>query len=269
MNTQKIFWADNIKFLRNRKRMSQDTLAEKLAVSRSKLNAHENGHTVNPPVEDLLRISSFFRISIDSLLKVNLSRLGEMQLRELEAGNDVYMTGSQIRVLAITVGTDNKEHIEYVPIKAKAGYTAGYSDPEFIASLPKFSLPNLPREGSYRMFPIKGDSMLPIPDGSDIIGRYVQDWSHIKDNTLCILILKGEQDFVFKQLSRMEDGHFLLRSLNPVYEPYTVHISDILEIWSFWKFQTDTVPDTAPTDMKQVMKVLQDLQKDVKQLKGK
>ncbi|MGC4057856.1 MAG: helix-turn-helix transcriptional regulator, partial [Chitinophagaceae bacterium] len=113
MSHQKIFWAENVKFLRQRKKMSQEAMAETLGISRSKLNAHENGHTVNPPVEDLIRISEFFKISIDSLL-MQMAKLGELKLRELEAGNDVYTAGKNIRVLAITVNKDNKENIEYV-----------------------------------------------------------------------------------------------------------------------------------------------------------
>lgn len=105
----------------------------------------------------------FFGISIDSLIRVDLRTLGELKLRELEAGNDVYMRGGNLRVLAISVDKGNQENVEYVPIKAKAGYLSGYNDPEFIASLPRFSLPNLPRQGTYRIFPTVGDSMLPIP----------------------------------------------------------------------------------------------------------
>ncbi len=56
MTIQKIFWAENIKFLRHRKKLSQEALAEALQIGRPKLNAHEHGKTVNPPVEDLFRL---------------------------------------------------------------------------------------------------------------------------------------------------------------------------------------------------------------------
>jgi phage repressor protein C with HTH and peptisase S24 domain len=151
------------------------------------------------------------------------------------------MTGSKIRVLAITVDKNEKENTEYVPIRARAGYMAGYSDPEYIAQLPKFSLPNLPKSGTFRMFPTTGDSMLPIPENSDIIAQYVQDWKSLKPDTPCIVILKGEQDFVFK-LVTVQGRQVLLRSLNPAYEPYTVSASDILEIWKYYKHQTGTLP---------------------------
>ncbi|NQD72614.1 helix-turn-helix domain-containing protein [Sphingobacterium shayense] len=255
---QKIFFASNIKFLRERKRMSQEVVAAKLGLTRAKLAAIEAGNTKSPQPEDYLNFSSFFSVSVDTLLKVDLSKLGELKLRELEAGNDVYIKGGNLRVLAISVDTGNNEHIEYVPIKAKAGYAAGYADPEFIAGLPKYSMPNLPKGDTYRIFPITGDSMLPIPDGSDITGKYLADWSTIKPDTPCIVILKGQNDFVFKLVTVNTDGTLVLRSLNPVYQPYQVDIHEVLEIWKFYTYTTKVFPESQ-SDMSIVLRAIQEL----------
>ncbi len=266
MNSQKIFFGSNIKFLRERRKMNQESLAEKLSLTRSKLNALENGHTKAPQPDDYLRFSDFFKISVDSLLRVNLAKLSELKLRELEAGNDVYMTGSNIRVLAITVNEQNKENVEYVPVKAKAGYRSGYSDPEYLSKLPRYNLPNLPKSGTFRMFPTVGDSMLPIPEKSDIITEYVQDWKSLKPDTLCIVILKGEQDFVFKQVTVGQDSSLLLRSLNPVYAPYRVEAEDVIEIWKYRSFHSKTLP-SAGANHDQMMKILLNLQEQVSKIK--
>ena len=85
MATQQLFWSGNIRHLRLRKKMSQETLAEKLGISRVKLNAHESGRTVNPTVDDLVNASEFFKMSIDCLLKIDLSKLTEQKILELEA----------------------------------------------------------------------------------------------------------------------------------------------------------------------------------------
>jgi len=239
---QKIFWSDNLKFLRTRKKLSQDQVAEKLGIKRPKLNAHENGITKNPPLEDLLIFSAFYQIAVDTLLKIDLSKISELKLRELEAGNDIYITGGKLRVLAITVNSSNKENIEYVPAKAKAGYKDGCKDPEYIAELPKGNLPNLPGTGTFRMFPTTGDSMLPIPEGSDIIGKYVEVWTQLKANTPCIVILK-DQDFVFKMVTVQDNGTFILTSSNPVYEPYRVEAADVLEIWAYHSFHSKRIPE--------------------------
>ena len=264
--TQQKFWASNLKFLRNRKKLSQDALSELLGMSRSKYNAHENGQTQNPPVDDLIRISDHFHISIDNLLRMDLSGLSPFQLKELEAGGDTYRSGGRLRVLAISVDKEDKENMEYVPVKAKAGYRAGFNDPEFIAALPKFSMPNLPRSGTFRMFPTTGDSMLPIPEGSDVIGKFVQDWQDIKARTLCIVILKAEQDFVFKQVTFEKEGLVLLESLNKLYTPYTVPVGDVLEIWQFHSYQTKAVPE-AETDLHTMARAIREIQEDLRRMK--
>ncbi|MBS1630789.1 MAG: helix-turn-helix transcriptional regulator [Bacteroidetes bacterium] len=246
MESSAIYWATNLRHLRKRKGWSQDDLAEKLGITRSKLNAHENGKTINPTAEDLIAFSGFFKMSIDSLLKVDMSKLSELKLRELESGNDHYASGTKIRVLATTVDKEDREYIEYVPIKAKAGYLAGHSDPEFIASLPRFTLPHLPPSRSYRMFPTTGRSMLPIPEDCLVITEYVQDWFSIKDGTLCVLVLKSEgADFVFKVVENhiRKDRKLLLRSLNyEEFTPYEVPISEVLEVWRFVSYLSEVVP---------------------------
>ena len=81
MQPPKIHWAGNIKFLRSRAKLSQDELAATLSISRSKLNAHENGNTVNPTAEDLVAFSAHFGFSIDTLLKLELSQLSRVAAR--------------------------------------------------------------------------------------------------------------------------------------------------------------------------------------------
>ena len=245
---QNIFWASNLKFLRTRQKYSQDELSEKLELKRSKLNAHENGHSKNPPLDDLLKFSDFFRMSIDTLLKIDLSTLSELKLRDLEAGNDVYVSGGNIRILATTVHPDNRENVELVPIKAKAGYLAGYSDPDYISSLPVFHLPQLDPGRKYRMFPTEGDSMYPVPEGAFVIAEFVQDWNSLKEQVPCI-VLTREEGVSFKLLSNRikEDRTLLLESMNPVYHPYTVPIRDVLEIWKFQSYFTDTLPEPGST----------------------
>ena len=254
----KIFFHNNIRFLRERRKMSQEELSAQLDLSRNKLQALESGKTINPSALDFIKFSDFFKVSVDSLLKVDLPKLGEWKLKELLAGNDVYMMGSKIRVLAITVDKNNKENAEYVPIKAKAGYMAGYNDPEYIAGLPKFSLPNLPKSGTFRMFPTTGDSMLPIPENSEVIAQYVEDWKSLKPDTPCIVILKGQQDFVFKLVTVQPNGDVLLKSLNRNYTPYTVKVEDILEIWKYYKHQTGTLPPPE-TDLQELKTLILEL----------
>lgn len=269
MKQPKNHWPTNLRHLRKRKKLTQEALAEKLGIPRSRLNGHENGIIQNPSLEDLIRFSDIFKISIDTLLKTDLSKLSEFKLRQLEADNDMYVTGSKLRILAISTGKDNQENIEYVPVKAKMGYKAAYSDPEYIASLPKFSLPNLPRGKTYRIFPSTGESMLPIKPDTDFVTVYVENWETLKD-TPCILILKSEgADFVFKYATWQEkERNFLLRSLNEEeYAAYTIPVDEVLEVWKYCKHIADELPKPEVAPMKQLLNMMNEIKKEIQDLK--
>ena len=147
-----MFLSENLKFLRKRRKLTQQELADTLETKRSSINNYENGTTV-PPLNLLVGLSDLFHLSVDTLIRINLSGLRESQLYVIEHGSDVFVKGNELRVLATTVDSKNKENIEIVSIKAKAGYTTGYFDPEFISGLPNFQLPILSGERKYRAFP--------------------------------------------------------------------------------------------------------------------
>ena len=234
----------NVKLLRQRRKLTQDMVATGLGVSRSTLNSYENGSVQNPTLESLVAFSKYYKVSIDTLVKVDLTKLSEFQLSELERGHDVYVTGAKLRVLATTVDSNNKENIEIVPIKAKAGYKNGYADPEFIKKLPTFQLPILFSDRKYRMFQISGDSMLPISDKSWVIGEYVENFYDVKDKQAYIFLTK-EDGVVFKiannQLKKKKS--MLLESLNPAFEPYEISLNEIIEIWKFCNYISSEIPE--------------------------
>ncbi|MBK8845021.1 MAG: LexA family transcriptional regulator [Bacteroidetes bacterium] len=236
-------FSSNIKLLRTRKGRTQDVVANELGVSRSTLNSYENGSIKNPTLEALVQFSRYYKVSIDTLIKVNMEDLSESQLGELERGHDVYITGSRLRVLATTVDKNNRENIELVNHKAKAGYKAGYSDPDYIKRLPTFQLPILFSERKYRMFQISGDSMLPIPDKSYVIAEYVENWYDIKDGNAYVLLTLDE-GIVFKVVHNQikKKKNLLLQSLNSFYKPYAIEINEVKEVWKFCNYISSELP---------------------------
>ncbi|TKG95342.1 LexA family transcriptional regulator [Puteibacter caeruleilacunae] len=229
---REMFFAENIKFLRKRNKQSQADLSENLGITRTTLAGYEK--SVQPPFKILIRFAEYFNVSIDALLRYDLSKLSEFQLSQIEKGFDVDVTGQKLRLLTISVDKEGKENIEMVPLKAQAGYTASYGDLEFIESLPKFSLPFLPTDKTYRTFQIQGDSMLPIPEGTWVTGSYIQDWSTIKDGTPCIIVTQDD-GIVFKLLYKQLEKNqtFLLVSTNRNYKPYELPVNQVVEIWKF------------------------------------
>jgi transcriptional regulator with XRE-family HTH domain len=238
-----MYFNSNIKFLRKRKGRTQDEVALALSMKRSTLSGYEN-LIAQPSIETLITFSKYFNIAIDTLLKVDIAQLGESQLSQLERGFDVFIKGSTLRVLTTTVDIENNENIELVEEKAKAGYTTGFADPEYIKVLPAFHLPFLSRNKKYRSFQISGDSMLPIPDKSYVTGEYIVDWNFIRSHQPYI-ILTREEGVVFKIVENKltEEGILTLHSLNTIYEPFDLHVGEIREVWKFVHYISSEMPE--------------------------
>jgi transcriptional regulator with XRE-family HTH domain len=264
-----MFFTSNIKFLRKRAGRTQDEAAFSLKMKRSTLSGYEN-NVAQPGIDAMVAFSDYFRISIDTLVKVDLSALPESQLRQLERGYDVFIRGSDLRVLATTVNADNEENIELVSEKAKAGYRSGFADPEYISVLPTFRLPFLSRSRKYRTFQISGDSMLPIPDKAWVTGMFVQDWSTVRDKDAYI-ILTREEGVVFKVVENKISGEakLVLHSLNPAYEPYDISVNEIREIWQFVHYISSDLPANSPMDAFQLAKSVKKLQEEMKAIQTK
>lgn len=226
-----MYFAENLKFLRKRRGKSQVNLAAELEITRTTLSGYERN--IQPPLKILIKFADYFNVSLDALIKYNLNVLSEFQLSQIEKGFDVDVTGNKLRLLTISVDSDGKENIEMVPIKAQAGYTNSYGDLGFITALPKFKLPFLPENKTYRTFQIEGNSMLPIQEGSWVTCSYIENWEHIKNGKPCIVVTKDE-GIVFKLVyNRLNENKLLLVSSNREYSPYEIPISHILEIWQF------------------------------------
>ena len=89
-----MYFSANIKFLRKRKGRTQDDIASALQLKRSTLSGYENG-VAQPGIEILVSFSKYFNLSIDNMIKMDMSKLSESQLGELERGYDAYIKGKQ------------------------------------------------------------------------------------------------------------------------------------------------------------------------------
>jgi transcriptional regulator with XRE-family HTH domain len=213
----------NIKHLRGLKKLTQESLAEELSVTRSRISSYEENRS-SPTIDFLIDFSVYFRIPIDIIIKNDLTKAKDVSF--IEVGNK--------RVLfPITVDHDNENLIEIIPSKASAGYLLGYDDPEYIEQLEKIKLPFLPT-GKHRAFPIKGDSMLPMKDGSYVVAEFVEDIKNAKSGYSYIVVTKDD-GMTYKRLDNLieEKQSFLLKPDNSSYQAYEVPVTEVLELWKF------------------------------------
>lgn len=262
------YFGSNIKLLRTRKGRTQNDLAAALELKRTTVNALENAIS-QPTVPQLQAFSKYFGIAIDTLINIDLSRLSESQFTDLQNGFDVFIRGTKLRVIATTVDSDNNDNIEFVNEKAKAGYVTSFADPEYIGSLPVFQLPFLSKNKKYRAFTISGDSMLPIPDGSVVIGEFVQNFYNIKKGQGYVIVTR-EEGIVFKIVKDYisERRALLLASLNEAFQPYELPVTELHEVWKFVCYLNTKIPEPE-TDIKKVLQTVNELKFEIQALKSK
>lgn len=264
-----MFLSTNLKFLRNRLEKNQEEVSNDLDMTRVKYNSYENGYCTNLPVESLIKVSDYFGFTIDALMRIDLSKLKKSKLLDWQNGSENYAKGNKLRVLTTTVDTKNRESIEYVPIKVRAGYLAGCNDTDFIASLPKVALPFVDDRGkTMRFFDCAGDSMLPLDANCQVLGEYIHDWNAIKDGTKCIII-SHTQGYAIKEVYNQikTKRNLRLHSTNSAYNDYEISINDVNEIWGFCgyfskKFPEQTIDDFDKKNISDgVQKILETLKK--------
>lgn len=256
---------DNIRFLRKRMGLTQEQFAQKIGIKRSVVGAYEEGRAA-PPLETLVKMADLFGVTTDDFISKDLSTQADKPGTPI-AGEP------RLKVLSITVDKHDNENIELVPQKASAGYLNGFADPEYIEELPKFQLPVLPRNATYRAFEISGDSMLPLQPGTIIIGQYVEKPEDIKNGKTYVLVTSRE-GVVYKRVFNYlkENTKLYLVSDNPVYSSYEVHGNEVLEVWEAKAYISFKLPEQNPTSdlgIEKLTKIVLDLQQEVIKLKDR
>lgn len=241
----------NLKYLRKLRGWTQEEFAAKLGIKRSLLGAYEE-ERAEPRIEVLEVVGDMFKLTLDELLRKELSDT---------KGN--YLSRRRAQKMAAATN-----EIQLVPVKAAAGYLAGYADPEFLDELNTFTLPML-APGNYRAFEIVGDSMLPTASGSVIVGEKVDDLEEVKSNQTYIVVSRNE-GIVYKRVMKNNKSKtkLTLVSDNTAYQPYNVNTDDVLEVW-----RAQMVIAKANTqhrwDVNQLANLVSNLQDQVSSLKKK
>lgn len=225
-----------LKALRKERGWTQSDLAEKAGLKRTALGAYEEGRA-EPRLGVLVRLAHTLDVSLDTLV----------------LGGASHPMDQDLRVLPVPVDKESdRERITAVSTKAAAGYVEGFGDPEWVAALPTFDLPlpGVPRDRTLRFFQIEGDSMLPIPSGSWILGTYVERLADVGSGRPYIVATK-EDGLLFKRVeNRMDlEGDLWMVSNNPGFASYSIHPREVKEVWrAIGWFSTDWPGGAAAAD---------------------
>jgi transcriptional regulator with XRE-family HTH domain len=246
--------ATNIRHLRSLKKLTQDELSVALEINRSRLGAYEEARS-EPPIEILIRISDYFHIAIDAMVKGDLRKTNPNTLMKI---------GKNRLLFPVIIDRENNEQIEVVTVKASAGYLSGYGDPDYMEKMPLMKLP-FHVTGKHRAFPIKGDSMLPVKPGSYVIGKYVEGVDDIRGGSTYVILTKDE-GIIYKRV--LKKGNELeLHSDNKQYQAYKVKPEDILEVWEFVCCLQLSDKREEEVNMESVMKMLRGMQVEIERIR--
>lgn len=213
----------NIRHLRKLKGLTQEQFANEVNITRSRVSSYEEGRS-EPSIAFLITISDYFKLPIDVLVKNDLSYSKESSFIEI---------GNQRVLFPITVDSEEDNLIEIIPTEASAGYLLGYNDPEYIEQLQRIKLPFLP-VGKHRAFPIKGDSMHPMKDGSYVVAQFIESINDVKDGVSYIVVTKNDGITYKRVYNKLEENNtLLLVPDNKNYETYNIPVSEIVELWEF------------------------------------
>lgn len=255
----------NIRILRTHLRLTQAEMQAHTGVSGATWSNYEKGQT-EPDIATLLVIATFFKIPVGELIQGNFEKgnliskywgekkqvkrnpiskaTGNLNSEIAENTAIFELPGNQAQAgkfqfqapKIITVDTLGNENVLMVPVKARAGYLTGYSDPEFVSSLPAYRLPGL-NNGTFRLFEVEGLSMYPtLHSGDLVIASNVGQAKDLRDDRVYVVVTKNDGVVVKRVLNRLAtDNKLILKSDNykdrDMYPTIVVDPEDILEIW--------------------------------------
>jgi transcriptional regulator with XRE-family HTH domain len=264
------FFASNLSFLRKKKGLTQAEVATALGLKRNTFSNYETTHS-EPDLNTLEKIASFFDISMDELISLDLTKGGLVELKgtndeksddrdkknsgigggnvtspvrqyqpPIEEDLPVSVVGSTLypyrRFQApkiITIDSQGEENIIYVPVKARAGYMLGYGDPQFIQSLSAYRLPGY-TNGTYRIFEVEGHSMFPtLQDADRVIARWA-DISEVRDDRVYVLVTRTQGVLIKRLINRHHEGKIIVKSDNNHAGEFPTIVMDVDEVAEIW-----------------------------------
>ena len=183
--------AKNLQYLRKQRGLSQEDHGRGSWELRDRGSVHMRKIGLIHPIDMLIKLSTYFELPIDVLVKNDLSLSREKSFIDV----------GQHRVLfPIIVDDNNEDIIEVVPLKHQRDISTVMPIPNTSSNWDKSNCQFIPT-GKHRAFPIKGDSMLPLKEGSWVIGKFIEDINEVRNGRTYVLLTKDD-GIVYKRVYR-------------------------------------------------------------------
>lgn len=176
-------------------------------------------------------------------LRANSTKLETLELmaKELDIPITKFFTDDEPQ--SIPVSEMSFVNVPVVPIYAHAGYLHSYGDMEYMESLPTMPvLTDRNFKGNYMIFEVNGDSMddgssRSLASGDKVLAREIRPdlWvNKLHINSWYFIIVHRTEGILVKQIidHNVERGEIVCHSLNPVFEDFTINLSDVSQLYN-------------------------------------
>lgn len=216
-----------LKKARKAKGLSQEAMAEKLGLSMRMYQRYEDGNFPKYKSENIRAIDKLLGTNLcDIIYDTNVPR--ESVIKE---PNGNHYLNERLN----NKNSDNPYLVPFVDLPALAGYVKAYDQIDYIHTLKRYPiLPDVDPHGAiWRYFQIDGDSMEPeFRHGDVILTSQVpkEDWNQFSN--LYSYVIVTDTNLWFKDVDRVGlDGKWILLSQNEAYDPFTVNIQEVKQLW--------------------------------------
>ncbi|MEM8894085.1 MAG: helix-turn-helix transcriptional regulator [Bacteroidota bacterium] len=216
---------ENIKKIREAKRISQAEFAALFQLARPSVGAYEEGRS-EPKIETVIQIANHFSISIDVLLTRKLTLAEIYSFDRLNKKLDaVHRTKKEVK-------GPGKE-CTLVRANQYYEYIVNHDKKDYISNLSKLVLPATSKV-QQRVFEAHDSEMeyhqQGIHHGDMVVGQPMS-MSGLEKSQNQILILVHQENIHIRRLSAIQGQHLELKADDPNHPILTIDRSEVLELW--------------------------------------
>lgn len=277
--------SENIKYLRNLNRLTQEQFSSRIGIKRSLLGAYEEARA-NPPLDKLKLIAQSFGVSVDALIKQDIRRMRETPDITLgfEKRDPVPEPRKVTELLDDLLPVVKKEsptpsapppaeRVEVPTVKPVVAVDPRPSTPYFAppapssnSAVPLSSFPGFMGSPQSRAFEKVAD--FPVAEAW-VVGEPVTDLLTIADGHYFILETRP-YGLIYRRLYNQikSKGNFLLVSDLDGVAPREIEVKEILEAWSMKGYFVWKAPPP-PASLTKVSELVEELQFELNRIKKK
>lgn len=233
MKNSEIF-SNNLKELRLKKDLTQLQLSDILDINRSTVYDYEKNRSF-PNLDVLLKISDFFNVSLDELIKkdftnvyLNYNLQEENSVYPYSVPNGVPNSENYSIVNEPTTPYTNINKIPLVNATAIGGWGGGSFSILQSEVQEHYTIPIFKHQKVDFLIPVKGQSMEPNYRSGDLAAcTVINEKTFIQWGKTHIIATKS-QGILLKRVFQSEDqNHLTLHSDNPQYPPFKIPVTEV------------------------------------------